>query len=507
MRTRWTMITLLSALLGVVGCAAEAGTGSVDDDGPGSLGKADGTDGCEERPDDPDCYAPPLEDHDSLFDGVPSNDVLRSEARRDDTYPPRFDLVALQSPIRSQQRRGVCSIFSTVGLMEHLYISEGTITEPDFSEQFLQWSAKVEVGSFPNTGGSNARSNLRAIRDHGIVWESDWPYEGNGWGTAEDEACTGDDQPTQCYTNGDPPQDALEARRFHLPAGRWINSTDRSIKAHMVRNETAVVVGLTFFYQSWNHGRSQLPTSSEYSRAGYVLSPNAEDERISLEKRAGHSIVLVGWDDDLEVQRRDEAGELMVDEEGNPVMEKGFFLFKNSWGTGRFGTENPFGDGYGWISYAYVVEHGSAYVSGTPVDVEPIQPVDPEEPEEPVDPGGDAAMGTYENDSATEIPDNDATGIASEIEVTEGGVIGDLTVSVHITHTYRGDLAITLVAPNGAEKTLLDREGGSADDVNVDLSIDDFDGADAAGTWQLRVSDRAGADTGTLNGWSLEFGG
>ncbi len=39
-----------------------------------------------------------------------------------------------------------------------------------------------------------------------------------------------------------------------------------------------------------------------------------------------------------------------------PVMEKGFFLFKNSWGTSGFGILNRFGPGYGWISYAYVAD-------------------------------------------------------------------------------------------------------------------------------------------------------
>src|SRR4051812_14249985 len=42
--------------------------------------------------------------------------------------PAKFtDLRELMSPIRNQAKRGVCSIFSTIGLMEHLYIKEGTI--------------------------------------------------------------------------------------------------------------------------------------------------------------------------------------------------------------------------------------------------------------------------------------------------------------------------------------------------------------------------------------------
>ena len=58
-------------------------------------------------------------------------------------------------------------------------------------------------------------------------------------------------------------------------------------------------------------------------------------------------------------------GKLLTDSQGNPLMEKGFFIFKNSWGKGSFGVDNPHGDGYGYISYKYVAEL-NAYVSGLP---------------------------------------------------------------------------------------------------------------------------------------------
>jgi subtilisin-like proprotein convertase family protein len=34
-----------------------------------------------------------------------------------------------------------------------------------------------------------------------------------------------------------------------------------------------------------------------------------------------------------------------------------------------------------------------------------------------------------------------------------------------------------------------------------------FNGQNASGTWTLFISDLAGADSGTLNGWSLQFTG
>jgi len=493
-------VLVLGACAALAACSDDSGTGPTSD-GTGGGGSADD-------------FMPPVSDVDSLFEGAPSNDELPEEGKFDATYPAQFDLVDSQSPVQSQGRRGVCSIFSTVALMEHLYILEGTIAEPDFSEQFLQWSAKVEVGAFTDTDGSNARSNLDAIYRFGIVLEDAWPYEPSGWGTTQDEACTGDDRPVRCYTNGEPPQAALDAQRFNLPRGRWIRSNADSIKAYMTTNGTAVITGVRFYYQAWNHGASELPTSSEYSAAGYVLSPNAEDRTDSEARPAGHSILLVGWDDDLSVQRRDGEGNLMVDEAGEPVMETGFFLFKNSWGTSRFGTQNPFGAGYGWISYDYVEEFGSVYGSRIPeVDLTEV-----------CDNGGDddldgatdcddtdcenanacnEALVVFEGEGDIAIPDNTPNGAASTLAIDATGTVEFARVSVDIEHTYRGDLEVAVVAPNGRRVVLHERSGGGEDDLVATYEPEALIGLGVTGTWTLEVSDTASADTGRIRGWSL----
>ena len=465
---------------------------------------------------------PPIEgdldfglDEDGLYDEVPSNDDLAVEGKADEVLPAQFDLVDTQSEVKSQGRRGVCSIFGTVALAEHLYIAEGTITNPDFSEQFLQWSTKFEERAFQRTSGSNARTNINAFSRHGVVEETVWPYEPNAWGSSDDEACTGeDDQPTRCHTNGEPTAEMLMAQRFRIPRGRWINSTAQSIKGHMFETRTAVQAGGDFYYQAWGHGGSRIPTYSEYRNHGYIVTPNAADIASSNEHRAGHSFLLVGWDDDLEVQAIDENGELAV-EDGEPVMIKGFFLFKNSWGTG-WATENPFGAGYGWISYDYVDRFLSAYASGLPevmVDERCGDGVDNNfdgltdcadpmcaDDRSCVDPSG-----SYENTTPASIPDNDATGVESVIEVAEGGTLSGVSVSVDITHTYQGDLTVTLEHA-GTTVTLHEREGGGEDNLQRTYDVGtDFEGQDAAGTWTLRVVDNANADTGTLNSWSLSL--
>jgi hypothetical protein len=349
--------------------------------------------------------------------------------------------------------------------------------------------------------------------------ESAWPFETNEWGSSDDEACTGeDDQPTRCYTNGEPPESALDAEKFALPTSRWMSSRPRSIKAQMFNNKQGVVVGLTFFYQSWNHRRAELPTNREYWRKGYVLSPNDDDERISLEKRAGHSILLVGWDDTLEIPMVDSAGNDITDENGEPVLERGFFLFKNSWGTGSFGSENPFGDGYGWISMRYVEEYGSIRISDLP-ELE----VEAEVCGDGVDNDNNGASDCddavcagesicqessviieFPTDGGAAIPDNDPAGLTLPVSVNDEGSIDTLTLTVNIEHTYRGDISIDLVTPSGEAIRVHEPNFESEDNLERTYVVEGVEGQELSGEWSLVIADNARVDEGTVLSASME---
>jgi len=106
------------------------------------------------------------------------------------------------------------------------------------------------------------------------------------------------------------------------------------------------------------------------------------------------------------------------------------------------------------------------------------------------------------------IPDNNATGITSSLAVTGNGTIASLSLSLNITHTFRGDLVVTLIAPGGTQFVVSNRAGGAADNLVVtNQVITTFAGQAAAGSWKLKVQDLAGADVGTLNSWSLNIVG
>ncbi|HEU4734318.1 MAG TPA: proprotein convertase P-domain-containing protein [Kofleriaceae bacterium] len=111
-------------------------------------------------------------------------------------------------------------------------------------------------------------------------------------------------------------------------------------------------------------------------------------------------------------------------------------------------------------------------------------------------------------DTPIAIPDNNATGITSNNAVVGNGTVASLALSLNITHTFRGDLVVTLISPGGTQFIVSNRAGGSADNIILtDQAITAFNGQPAAGTWKLKVQDLASVDVGTLNSWSLLING
>lgn len=150
------------------------------------------------------------------------------------------------------------------------------------------------------------------------------------------------------------------------------------------------------------------------------------------------------------------------------------------------------------------------------------------------------------------IPDNTPDSGVTDTLVVEcpSGPITDLDVLVQISHTWVGDLEVTLTKQGGPSAIILDRPGLAGAEPppgsccgcggnDVDATFDDsgvagaesmcfdspaimgnviageaedntlmatFNGEDLCGTWDLRVTDGAGADTGTLNTWCLTNG-
>ncbi|MGH3881625.1 MAG: S8 family peptidase [Actinophytocola sp.] len=106
----------------------------------------------------------------------------------------------------------------------------------------------------------------------------------------------------------------------------------------------------------------------------------------------------------------------------------------------------------------------------------------------------------------TRVNINDNSTINSPIAVAgcTGNASASSTVEVHIVHTYRGDLVVDLVAPDGSVYNLHNRSGGSANNLDQTYSRN-LSGEVANGTWNLRVRDAASLDTGYLDNWTLDL--
>jgi len=114
---------------------------------------------------------------------------------------------------------------------------------------------------------------------------------------------------------------------------------------------------------------------------------------------------------------------------------------------------------------------------------------------------------TYENNTPADIPDNDPSGVNSVISVADDITIFDTSTYLDITHTWIGDLVVTLTSPAGTSATLVNKSGGSADDIKQAFASGAFNGESAMGNWTLNVVDTYAADTGNINNWSLTFTG
>lgn len=150
--------------------------------------------------------------------------------------------------------------------------------------------------------------------------------------------------------------------------------------------------------------------------------------------------------------------------------------------------------------------------------------------------GGYSSFRTVQNvqptftsvDTPVSIPDSpNATGGTSTINMTDTRIVQDVNVKANITHTYDGDLLLSLITPTNASITLSNRQGNGGDNFTNTIFDDEAataigsgappftgsfrpdspltagDNISASGAWKLKVVDQAAADTGSITSWSL----
>ncbi|SDY20745.1 Serine protease, subtilisin family [Micromonospora pattaloongensis] len=108
--------------------------------------------------------------------------------------------------------------------------------------------------------------------------------------------------------------------------------------------------------------------------------------------------------------------------------------------------------------------------------------------------------------NGTDVPIPDAgAAVTSAISIAGCGraASASATVAVNIRHTFRGDLVIDLLAPDGSAYRLKNSSFlDGADNVNATYTVN-VSGEAADGTWRLQVRDVYSGDTGFVDTWTL----
>ncbi|VUD62748.1 Carboxypeptidase T [Thalassocella blandensis] len=116
--------------------------------------------------------------------------------------------------------------------------------------------------------------------------------------------------------------------------------------------------------------------------------------------------------------------------------------------------------------------------------------------------GGGDAPSEFSNEQSQAIPDQST--ITSVIAVPQNAAKGEsITVSVDVTHTYHGDLRMTLMKDGNiftVKQSGNDNTSGSRT-YSLDINTSDVDSL--IGEWQLTIADVYSRDTGTLDMWKL----
>ena len=113
------------------------------------------------------------------------------------------------------------------------------------------------------------------------------------------------------------------------------------------------------------------------------------------------------------------------------------------------------------------------------------------------------------------IPDSVVAGVSDTIGIASGLRIDQVEVDLDLSHTWIGDLTVTLTSPAGTESLLVNRPGVRAgdpfgtwqDDIHFTLSSTQYWSENGIGDWTLTVADELILETGRFDGWSLSLYG
>lgn len=323
----------------------------------------------------------------------PFMDAQPLAARHSDTAA----VIAQQTRVKSQANRGTCSIFSGTALLESMLAIKSGFDPgaTDLSEEWLEYLAMRGA----TDDGSSSDANFSLLAQYGTVREKTLPYIGEEWedlnapgakdacghlkGTTLKSCLLGHRDPRLLKASQaslldkqgelyDPEFYDIrqEARAFKKQYLQGLSRTTPVLTSGqaktLLRQGIPLTLDLDFYYGAWNHREADelgIGRSTEHFGLGLVGYPEvgSADRKLSKKSPAGHSIVVVGYDDAAEFTTRVK----MTDGTTKEFTYRGVYYFKNSWGTDKFGKnfevageKHP---GYGAITQKYAHEFGELF--------------------------------------------------------------------------------------------------------------------------------------------------
>ncbi len=213
-------------------------------------------------------------------------------------------------PVKHQGNRGTCVAFATCAVVEYLRCRADK-GKQDFSEQFQFWHCKQYDGD-PSAEGTYPDLSFRLFEAEGCCEEKHWPYN----------------------------PASLPGNVAHIPspivksAAGW-NVPMMTAKRVELTPPTDVAVLKAKLKQGYPIAFA-IPVFNSWENNPHTYSTGAIPMPLPGEVPTdGHAMVLVGYSDEPQY-----AG-------------GGYFVFRNSWGTG-WAARCPYGPGNGTIPYAFI---------------------------------------------------------------------------------------------------------------------------------------------------------
>ncbi len=345
-------------------------------------------------------YSEEVASLDSVYPDLihPKFDVLKSSSDKSD-----LDVILpFISSVKSQGKRGTCSIFASVAELEALLSIKNNIrngNHPDISEEWLQYLQMSNKKS--NDEGSTSFFNSQILLKFGFVKENNLPYDPRDWSLMDERSAEKNYCKKTLSANNRifTPKDLFEKCLFahenpilihlseeelgdnHPSFSDLISYSQKNLKGNIIdngeeirlksvsqirsllSNGIPVILGLDFFYGAWNHSKAKeygIGRNMELWDRGIVTYPekNSVDYRESRKHEAGHAVLIIGYDDNIIVTNtyKTITGETVTKK------YRGVYFLKNSWGTKGFGSNFVYDGkrypGFGVITYDYAHQYG-----------------------------------------------------------------------------------------------------------------------------------------------------